>query len=265
MAKLFRVGTLLAMSIGVWPALARQAFAADDAKIASATEEKECDCADRGRGRYGCPLYPIAVYPSGTFYFAELFDPTCDVESRPTYVFGDYQWPWQICPDDCADLSREAAGGGDVRIAKEFEGMSAKVGFDYMHRHVDAATANELAGRRPEQTCFPGGPARACCRVDQRLNNLFLKVETDSAVHYAKVLQLEVNVEKASFRNDENRWRPTYVAFEVAGKPPSTSGYEVVDAFDVADVQPVANPYVKQARFRRGYGQLARVLILLSK
>jgi hypothetical protein len=217
------------------------------------------DCPCRGKGRYGCPLYPIGVLSNGTLYFAEYFEPDCDAESTPTYVFGDYAWPWQMCPDDCGEFAASSKSA-----AQGFEGLPGKVGFDYMHEHEGGNALTMIDGQRDRQSCFPGGPARHCCRVNQDLNHLCLKFNVNGK-RYAKVLQLEVNVEKAAFQPDLDHWKTTYVAFEVEGKPPTSEGYETIPAQDLDDVKPTPNPYVKMAAFRKGPGQVAKVLILLSK
>jgi hypothetical protein len=223
----------------------------------AAANRDGCNC--HGYGDISvCPLSPIGNYEGGTLYSAQYYNPDCDAEPTLTYMFGDFDWPWQLCPDDCQP---SVYGYGDEE--PKFKGLPSAVGMDYMHTRTKYGLKSE--------SCFPGGPARKCCRVNPNMNNLFIRFD-ENGLRHAKVLQLEVNQEKAAFLSDKNQWTTTYVAFEVDPNPdddtiPSNRKYQVVDAFDVGKTEPAEseNEYVRHGKFRNGFGRLSQVLILLKQ
>jgi hypothetical protein len=97
------------------------------------------------------------------------------------------------------------------------------------------------------------------------MNNLFLKFIEGGVTHYAKILRLEFNKERALFMEDRNHWIQTYVAFEVNGNPESDERYDKAKVYDVLPATPVANNYIRHAVFNNGFGRLSQVLILLKK
>jgi hypothetical protein len=206
--------------------------------------KRDDDCHCHSYESSVCPNQPIAVYEGGTLYDASYFDPDCDAEPQATYMFGDIDWPWHVCPDDCRP---------PVRGATDFQGLPEPVGLDYMHTRPSARSGNE--------SCFPGGPARRCCRVNPTLNNLFLEFTDGTTTRHAKVLQLEINNEMALYLPDKDHWTTHYVAFENSDMPSSVNEVITINA------QPVIPPndHIRRARIRVGIGRMAEVLILLKK
>lgn len=225
-----------------------------------------------------CPLAPIITYPNGTLYICDYYDPDCDAEPEVGYMFGEYNWPYKVCPDDCEQALDATGPGPDVDAT--FPGLLSYVEPTYMHRYL---VYGPLPGQKKGESCFPVGLAREICSVNPKLNNQFVKVVTQdspSQIRYAKVLEIRFNppaalepipseqmTENASqSKSDcrcEGKWRSRYVAFEVVEDPRLVGG-DVADLYRHAD-QTGMGSYAVRGSFKLQDGKMVSVLILLRR
>lgn len=211
-----------------------------------------------------CPDHPIMTMSNGTLYQADYF-PSCGGSPQATYLFGDYDYPYDECPDyPCIDSDRWLAASGTTG---EFQGLKYPARVTYMHRHRENEIDDLLPGQRVGESKIPAGPTQRFVRVDPKVYDLFVHWSGQpEGEHFAKVLKFEINRELAAGAEDQDVWHANYVGFELEKDPAGADpDLKVIEVADVTEVRPNSNDRIRRGQLELPDGETVEVLLLLKR